>query len=354
MFNFTTQTILNTLKEGDNVIIQNGKTPTVRVNNLRFQQIEGSPENYGIQSIEVKLPSAEVLSEVEFDLEGIKNKVAAVAPNLTGQVSARVALYIGLRQTSVDSYYANAMVYKGKPFYVEFMLDLETGKLVNQQAAEKTARTVLTADKPIMTFEVTSGENGDKLKFVCTDGYQIIREAALQVFDPTLINIDCCNTDGGFVNIIKGVPGKLKFKLEGEFLKVGDGADTPEGFDAEKDALIKPGAEAFGDYNWIMHNLRLPTCANTGYWSITKKMNELPVLGANYVQVTIKVCQDRENIGGMVVGQMTHSVTTHVLYVANTTENMDVLKTVLNTIKGNTQISTTADSKLATGVFDPS
>jgi hypothetical protein len=63
---------------------------------------------------------------------------------------------------------------------------------------------------------------------------------------------------------------------------------------------IEPGLEAFGDYNWMIHNLRLPTIANTYFWSVTK--SEMPVVGGNYTQFIIRVCKERDGIAGEVVG----------------------------------------------------
>lgn len=345
MFNFTTQTILNTLEEGKNVIIQTeDKTPKVRINNLRFDPTN-SNGSYAVKSVEVKLPQEEVLSHVTFDVADLDNHADKA---VGGKISARFALYIGLTQTSVDSYYANAMVYKGKPFYVEFNYTPEGTNWSGEEdkALEKTAKIVCTADSPVLTISV----DGTEVTFTCTNGYQIIREAALQVFDPTLVKIDCCSTDGGFTNVTKATQGTLSFKAsdDNEYLLV-EAEEESADDSAQDTGIIYPGAEAFGDYKWIMHNLRLPTTANYNYWSANK--SELPAVGANYVQVTIKVCQDRENIGGMVVGQMTHSVTTHVLYVANTAANMTVLKKILGSEGLDVTIATSADSQLSSDQF---
>lgn len=71
---------------------------------------------------------------------------------------------------------------------------------------------------------------------------------------------------------------------------------------------------AFGDCNWIMHNLRLPSYANTR-WAAPGKYDR-PEAGAVYDQVTIRVRADRGEVSGSAtVGQELVSLTSHVFYV---------------------------------------
>jgi hypothetical protein len=84
----------------------------------------------------------------------------------------------------------------------------------------------------------------------------------------------------------------------------------------DNEVAITPGLEAFGDYNWIIHNLRLPTAANTNFWAPSKRMDEMPVPGQQYTQFIIRICKKRDGIMGEIVGARGISVTTHVLYVA--------------------------------------
>ena len=110
MFNFTTQTVYNqisTTGAKKNLIdhSSDSKTPSLRIGNTRFDAKD-------ITSIQVKAPSAEQLASITFDM-------ADVIPT-EGETTARIVLYLGLTMGSQDSFYSNALVYKGKPFYVEF------------------------------------------------------------------------------------------------------------------------------------------------------------------------------------------------------------------------------------------
>lgn len=73
------------------------------------------------------------------------------------------------------------------------------------------------------------------------------------------------------------------------------------------------GNPAFGDYTWLLRNSRLPTIDN--YRPFGLNQEELPVVGASYNQYTFQYKTDRGTMGQSVVGQTGDSLTTHVLWV---------------------------------------
>lgn len=364
MFNFTTQTVYNqisTTGAKKNLIDNSGasKTPSLRIGNTRFDAAT-------ITSIQIKAPSAEQLGAVTFDM-------ADVIPQ-TGETTGRIALYLGLSMGSQDSFYSNALVYKGKPFYVEFPVKSTDSadvlakrvkaiadKFILFQTGEKekildvtyTATAAVAAD-PGNNIEAADAVG--TVTFTCVNGYQLIKKAELQVYDPKAYTIDCCADQGDFITLKKGVP--VIYKIVNGEVKTKDGNGKQyyldeAGVETEVSGdliAILPGLEAFGDYNWIIHNLRLPTAANTGFWSPAKDAGELPIVGQEYTQFIITMCVDRDGIAGTVVGDRATSVTTHVLYVAGKhTQAGTPAKLVydkLNALKGSA-IATTADTKLA-------
>ena len=355
MFNFTTQTVYNqisTTGAKKNLIdhSSDSKTPSLRIGNTRFDAKD-------ITSIQVKAPSAEQLASITFDM-------ADVIPT-EGETTARIVLYLGLTMGSQDSFYSNALVYKGKPFYVEFPVK-------STDAADAVAKKVKAiADKFILfqtgekdkildvTYTATPAAGDDAavgtVTFSCVNGYQIIKKAAIQTYDPKAYTIDCCADQGDFIDVKVGVPviykivnGEIKTKDSNDKQYFLDEAGTETELGDDQIAIL-PGLEAFGDYNWIIHNLRLPTAANTGFWSPAKQADELPIVGQVYTQFIITLCVERDGIAGQVVGNRATSVTTHVLYVAGKhTENGSAAKAVydaFNALKGSA-IATTADTKL--------
>lgn len=363
MFNFTTQTIFNqisTTGAKKNLIDNsaNSKTPSLRIGNTRFDAKD-------ITSIQIKAPSAEQLASVEFDM-------ADVIPT-TGETTARIVLHLGLSMRSQDSFYSNALVYKGKPFYVEFPVKASESadavakkvkaiadKYILFQTGEKdkildVTCTALAAVEADAQNNIEAADAVGKVKFTCVNGYQLIKKASLQTYDPKVYTVDCCSDQGDFVDVKVGVP--VIYKIVNGEVKTKDGSGKQYFLDetgAEQElgadqVAILPGLEAFGDYNWIIHNLRLPTAANTGFWSPAKQADELPIVGQNYTQFIITMCVERDGIAGTVVGDRATSVTTHVLYVAGKHTQSGTpaytVYTALNALKGSA-IATTADNKL--------
>lgn len=310
MFEFTTQTVLNSL---DGVILQSeeGKKPVLRIGNARFDA-DDVKHIYRQAYSEENVPSVTFdLTKITTDLEGVGDKVAGVY---------RIAIYLGLSMNSQDSFYANDMVYKGKPLYIEFPIKGESATAADVTKLKSIADKYMlfTAQEKVLNVSVNT--TNKTVTFEGVSGYQQIKKAVLQKFDPDAIQIDCCSTDGDYITIIEGIPATWTYSYStlasGGVITVSteegvvDGAIvTPE----DNQVLINPGIEAFGDYNWIIHNLRLPTYANTNFWAPTR--TEMPAVGGKYAQYIIQICKDRDGIAGEVVGQRAHSVTNHVFWV---------------------------------------
>lgn len=328
-------------------IATNSKKPSLRIGNTRFDAAN-------VISIEMKNPTPENLASVTFDMADILPEEGE------GEVNARIALYVQLSMNNQDSFYANDLVYKGKPFYIEFSAKAGEGADVVakrvKNIADKyflfvTQEKLLDVSVETTPADDTDPENpvpaGGTVTFTGVNGYQQFKKAALQKYDPEAKTISCCEGQGDFVDVVVGVPVMYTINKDTGVVtpleKVYDGI-TEGGRDlANNEVAIEPGIEAFGDYNWIIHNLRLPTAANTNFWAPTKE--EMPVPGAQYTQFIIKMGVEREGISGEIVGASVKSVTTHVLYV-----NKDYaaqVKTQLGTLVGGpNNIKTTADTDL--------
>lgn len=348
MFEFTTQTIFNkivkttesdirskTAPKGYNIITKDtAKGPELRIGNTRFNK-----DN--VLDIQIKNYFPENLAKVEFDLAKVIELVTADAKDVQ-EGNYRIILHVGLSMNSQDSFYANPFVYKGKPFFIEFPIKAE------DTAETAASRLVKIADKYMLFVAQerilnVSAEDG-KVTFEGINGYQIFKHAILQKYDPNAKQIDCCNNNGDFVDIITGVPVTYTVDTETGEVTVGKQTFDSDGLRdlADNEVAIEPGLEAFGDYNWIIHNLRLPTLANTYFWAVTK--SEMPIPGGNYVQFIIRICTERDGIAGEVVGQRATSVTTHVLYVLDQGDNVATVKAELANLA---TAKTDADNALA-------
>lgn len=348
MFNFTTQTVYNSISTSGpnkNMWVVTGKKPSLRIGNTRFDRDD-------ILDMQVKNPTVENLASVEFDMQD----VLIPAGSTETERIARIAIYVGLSMNSQDSFYANDFVYKGKPLYVEFKVSSEdTADVVAKRVkanAEKYLLLTMGSEKILNVTVTTAAASGDdpatgKVKFQGVNGYQQIKKAILQIWDPEAKTIDCCAKQGDFVDKIIGVPVTYTTNADGVVTITNNKLDETGAAVAlaDNEVAIAPGLEAFGDYNWIIHNLRLPTAANTGFWAPTR--NEMPAVGQQYTQFIIRIKKERDGIMGEIVGARGVSVTTHVLYVAGKVSTAgSPAKLVETELKKLGTLKTDADNKL--------
>ena len=356
MFNFTTQSVYNAIATtGANKnmwVAANSKKPALRIGNTRFDKAD-------ILDVQIKNPTVESLASVEFDM----SKVLLPDDSIDNEGTGRIALYIGLSMNSQDSLYANALLYKGKPLFIEFPIKkTDTADVLAARVKAIADKYILLVyGEKVLDIVVTStAAEGNtaavgKVKFIGVNGYQQIKKAVLQVFNPDAKTLDCCTNQGEYEDVIIGVPVIYTTNATGVVTLTETKLDeTGEAVDlADNEVAIAPGLEAFCDYNWIIHNLRLPTAANYYPWSPTNRMGEMPVPGQQYTQFIIRICKERDGIMGEIVGARGKSVTTHVLYVAGLqTQNGSAayaVKGALTTLLGadaGTKILTEADTAL--------
>lgn len=336
MFEFTTQTVFNSIvkttendvraksaPKGYNVITKNtANGPEVRIGNTRFNTTN-------VLDIQIKNHTVENLAKVQIDLADLITLVTADSKDVQ-EGSYRIVFYIGLSMNSQDSFYANPFVYKGKPFFIEFPIT------ASDTATTAAARLVKIANKYLLfnaqekILDVTA--NSGVVTFEATNSYQIFKQVLVQKYDPNASQIDCCNNNGDFVTFMTGVPVTYTTDPQTGEVTIGDKVLDSDGLrDLEDNEFaIEPGIEAFLDYNWMVHNLRLPTLANTSFWSANK--SELPVVGGNYTQFIVRMCAKRLGVSGSVVGHETTSVTTHVFYVLDQGNNVATMKQVLGAL----------------------
>ena len=348
MFEFTTQTVFNSIikttendirdkkaPKGYNIITKNtAKGPEVRIGNTRF-----NAEN--ILDIQIKNHTVENLAKAEIDLAKLITLVTADSKDVQ-EGSYRIVLYLGLSMNSQDSFYVNDFVYRGKPLFIEFPITAsdtaETAAIRLVKIANKYQ--LFTAQEKIL--DVTADEG--KVTFKGTNGYQILKSVLVQKYDPNADQIDCCNNNGAFVTIMNGVAVTYTTDPTTGEVTVGDKVLDEDGLRdlADNEFAIEPGLEAVLDYDWMIHNLRLPTLANTYFWSVNK--SQMPIVGGKYTQFIIRICVERDGIAGGIVGERAKSVTTHVLYVLDQDNNVATVKQILGTLG---TAKTDADDALA-------
>lgn len=276
MFQFTTTNVINSDKDlttGKALYeVKNDTLVVKRVANFKKENI------------------AAIYKAVAVDPENAKVTIDLTGVSATAGDVLRLSIYVGLSQASQDSRYSNDMIYKGKPFSVDF---------VWQDTAANSAKKLVETIKKYSLLVygeklLTASNSGTFITIEATNEYQRFKRVDLEKFEKTPDEYPY----SGKYTVIKSLSdlaSKTSTQLNG----------TTEGFFA--------GKEGFGTYSFLLHNLRLPTSARTRAFGINQ--DETPIVGAKYNQYTIHYCANRGILGLNAVGDTVKSVTTHVFYV---------------------------------------
>ena len=277
MFQFTTTNVINSDKDlttGKALYeVKNDTLVVKRVANFKKENI------------------AAIYKAVAVDPENAKVTIDLTGVSATAGDVLRLSIYVGLSQASQDSRYSNDMIYKGKPFSVDFVWQ--------DNAANSAKKLIETIKKySLLVYGeklLTASNSGAFITIEATNEYQRFKRVDLEKFEKTPDEYPY----SGKYTVIKSL-SNLASKTSDE-LKNG----TTEGFFV--------GKEGFGTYSFLLHNLRLPTSARTRAFGINQ--DETPIVGAKYNQYTIHYCANRGVLGLNAVGDTVKSVTTHVFYV---------------------------------------
>lgn len=277
MFNFTTDTILNSVslydaatKKGNVCAVGADKVIIEKVGTFRKSEIvsiyrtEAQDEVKASQTIEVPAPASNDVNSVY-----------------------RICIDLGLVK-STSSLYAVFDKDKNKPIFAEAIAESTTASdLAAKLASNLGAYMNLVYDRPLVEVSVA----GAVITVQCTDGHQVINSIKIEKWVA-----DADTFAGGSWALVKS-------------------ADKVEG---------KPG---FGTYKYLMHNHRLPTYENIHYMSPNSV--EAPVLEGKYTQYVICQRSVRSPYGVGAVGQELVSVTNHVIWVLESGSNVTTFNNLL-------------------------
>lgn len=104
--------------------------------------------------------------------------------------------------------------------------------------------------------------------------------------------------------------------------------------DSDEEAKVftyTPNVAEFGTYNYMIHNLRLPTHANIRFASQAEV--EMPVKGGKYYQYSFEYTVPRRLGGLSVAGQKTESTTIHTFFVLESCDADFLTKTKISPVE---------------------
>ena len=103
-------------------------------------------------------------------------------------------------------------------------------------------------------------------------------------------------------------------------------------FDLKDSSVYTKNNVGFGTYDYMIHNLRLPTYANIRFASPAE--SEMPVKGGKYTQYSFEYTVPRRLGGLSVAGQKTESTTIHTFFVLNSGSNIADFEALLPRLIG--------------------
>ena len=268
MFDFQKEVILNTL---DNV---KQNEDGVRIDGMLYKKKH-------IGTVYVTAPVDAEKARLGIDLNAVNT--AAVAEGSIRHV--QFVLELGL-DNDYRGDFGSALYYFRKPVIVNLDVD-----------------TLTDIDTVVKAFEKVS-VSGEKLFTVVTEGTDMVEGASL-----TLVMNDCYIT----VRKAEAVGYYCADSCNGEGMEqpvlLKDLKNTEIG---ENPAYIS-NVVGFGTYDYMIHNLRLPTNAN---WRFTSPAaSEMPMVGGKYTQFSFEYTVPRRLGGVSVAGQKNYSTTIHTFFV---------------------------------------
>ena len=285
MLNFTQQTVINSADRFEKV----KGTDTLRIKRI------GDYKKANIKSVFKTVASDPVKG------------TAVIKPTavLTSGAAYRLVVYLRL-QKSVNSLYANDLVYKGKPLFFEF-------KGTGTTADDITAMVKAINSQQRMwdngiTYLVASG-TATALTLTCADEYQLFYHVELQKFSALGEN----PTAGQYTSIYKFVNGEAGNSSE---------------------IVVNQSKLGVGTYDMLIQDLRLPTYENTNWISMNKM--EMPIVGEKYTQYVLEYEVERGVMGLGSAGALVTARTTHIFFVKS--DLVAAFDVVLNSIVSDVKV----------------
>lgn len=277
MFNFTTDTILNSVslysagnKTGNVCAVGADKVIIEKVGTFRKSEIVSIYKTVAQDEVKAS-QSISVPTLVDADVNAV----------------FRICIDLGLVK-STSSLYATFAKDKTKPIYAEAIAESKTSAdLAAKLASNLAAYMNLVYDHALV--EVSA--SGAVITVNCTDGHQVINSIKIEKWVPA----EGTYAGGEWKSV------EVAAKVEGE-----------------------PG---FGTYKYLMYNHRLPTYENIHFMSPNSV--EAPVLDGKYTQYVICQRSVRSPYGVGAVGQELVSVTNHVIWVLESGSNVSTFDTLL-------------------------
>ena len=188
--------------------------------------------------------------------------------------------------------YGSALWYFRKPIVVDVMLQDTQDKCA--EVIYKAIKAAIPAEYKFVDVKLNDIDETDTVTVTGSDSYQKVLKVVLSEF---YCEDRCAGNGSEEVRTITEMDNSALVTA------------APGGWFSYKANNVE-----FGTYDYIIHNLRLPTYENFRFTSPAAV--EMPIKGHKYVQYSFAYCVPRQGLGGLsAVGQTIHSTTLHTFYV---------------------------------------
>ena len=283
MFNFQKEVVVNSLDKATVVTAPAAGTPNKVGTGLdkKVRFLDGG-EYFAKYIVENKIYYTDPISPVNFKLS-----IHPADNELLGQ-HIQILIELGL-DNDYRGDYGSALWYFRKPILVDVILP------ENRAAAAAVIANAIKAAVPAeyKFVEVSYKEGDNSVVINGSDSYQKVRKVVINRYE---CEDRCGNGSEEPIEIINVSAGDLE--------------------KGNTYVTYTPNNVEFGTYDYVLHNLRLPTYANLRFTSPSAP--EMPIQGVNYTQFSFAYCVPRGiHFGGLsVAGQTNHSTTLHTFFVA--------------------------------------
>lgn len=287
MFNFQKEVVINSLDEAAVKVIDSlqVKGKELAGQSTKKLRVRDGGEYFGKYVVDAKAYRTKAVDGSMVKIELVPDKIKS----LVGGSHVQIAIELGL-DNEYRGDFGSALWYFRRPVVV----DLDLAKLTADKMKDAYNAVLAIEDKPLEVSVVAATESAPaKVVLQGTDSAVKVRKIELIGF-------------------------KCDVRCEGQSEEPVVVAELHKAGATEGgEVTVTANKLEFGTYNYLLHNLRLPTYENMRFMSPSAM--EAPIKGHKYDQFSFAYCVPRVGLGGMsAVGQTIHSTTLHTFYVDQT------------------------------------
>lgn len=285
MFNFQKEVVINSAGQYAIVTAPTAGKPSAAGTKFpKKLRVHGGGEYFGNYIVDKKAYKTAPIPGTNFSLT-----ITPQAADFNKHV--QILIELGL-DSDYRGDYGSALWYFRKPIVVDVMLQDTQDKCA--EVIYKAIKAAIPVEYKFINVKLNDAGSADTVTVTGSDSYQKVLKVVLSEF---YCEERCAGNGSEEVRTITEMDNSALVTA------------SPGGWFSYTANNVE-----FGTYDYIIHNLRLPTYENFRFTSPARV--EMPMIGHEYHQFSFAYCVPRQGLGGLsAVGQTIHSTTLHTFYV---------------------------------------